>query len=195
MNYIWLFMIVVAVVYAAFTGNIAVITSSSLESAKTAVELSIGLIGVLCLWLGLMKIAEEAGLIQIIAKIVRPVMKKLFKDVPEDHPAMGAMVTNLAANMLGLGDAATPLGIKAMQELQTINPDKERATNSMVLFLAMNTSSVQLISTTVIAFRASAGSTNATSIIGPTLIATIISTVVAIISAKMLEKLPAFNKY
>jgi len=192
-NIIWLGFIVIGVIAAAATGNVSAITDASISYAETAVELSIGLIGVMALWLGLMRIAEESGLVSLLGKALKPVMIRLFPDIPPEHPAMGAMVMNMAANVFGLGNAATPLGIKAMKELQTLNEQKDTASDSMVMFLAINTSSVTLIASSVIAYRASAGSANPAEIIGPTIIATIASTAVAIIAAKLLQKLPAFK--
>ncbi len=147
-----------------------------IDSATSSVTLAIGLIGVMALFLGLMKVAEAGGLLVIIAKTIRPLMVRLFPDVPADHPAMGAMVLNLSANALGLGNAATPFGIRAMQELDTLNPHKGTASNAMVLFLAINTSSVTLLPTGVIALRAAAGSADPAAIVPTTLFATICST-------------------
>lgn len=145
-------------------------------------------------WLGLMKVAEEAGLVKSLGRGLRPIMKRLFPEIPEDHPATGSIVANVAANFFGLGNAATPLGIKAMQELQELNESKEEASDAMVLFLAINTSSVTLISSSVIAYRAAANSVNVTEIIAPTIIATAISTIVAVVSCKILQKLPTFER-
>ncbi len=192
-NVIWFLMIAVGVIVGAVNGNILAVTDAAINSAKTAVEISIGLIGVMALWLGIMKIAEESGLVKSLAKALRFIMVPLFPDVPEDHPAMGAMIMNIAANILGLGNAATPLGLKAMQELQELNPTDDTATDAMVTFLAINTSSVTLIPASVIAIRAAAGSANATEIIGPTIVATTASTVAALIAVKLLQKLPVFQ--
>ena len=145
LNYIWFGMMAISVVSAIFTGRIDAVTEAAINMSKVAVEISIGLIGIMALWLGIMKIAEESGLIKIIARGLRPITIRLFPDVPENHPAIGSIVLNMAANMLGLGNAATPLGLKAMEELQELNPKKDTATNAMVMFLAINTSSVQLI--------------------------------------------------
>ncbi|MEQ8442327.1 MAG: nucleoside recognition domain-containing protein [Alphaproteobacteria bacterium] len=161
---------------------------SMIDTAEVAVTLAIGLIGVMGLFLGLMKIAEEGGLLRIIAKLLRPMLIRLFPDVPTEHPAMGAIVMNVSANALGLGNAATPFGIRAMQELDKLNPHKGTATNAMALFLAINTSSVTLLPTGVIAIRAASGSADPAGIVPTTLIATICSTVVAIISAKFLQR-------
>ena len=158
------------------------------DTAGSAVTLAIGLIGVMALFLGLMKVAEAGGLLVIIAKTIRPVMVRLFPDVPADHPAMGAMILNMSANALGLGNAATPFGIRAMQELDKLNAHKGTATNAMVLFLAINTSSVTLLPTGVIALRASAGSTDPAGILPTTLFATVCSTTVAIIAVKLYQR-------
>lgn len=189
-NYIWLALIVIGVLAAVFQGNVQVVTDAAIESANSAVELAIGLVGVMTLWLGLMRLAEKAGIVNLIGRLLKPILKRLFPEVPEDHPAMGSMVMNMAANLLGLGNAATPLGIKAMKELQELNEDKTTATNSMCMFLAINTSSVTLIASTVIAYRAAAGSSNPAEIIGPTIIASVFGTTIAIITAKLLEKFP-----
>lgn len=159
-----------------------------IEAAGSAVTLAIGLIGVMALFLGLMKIAEQGGLLTIIAKLVRPLMVRLFPDVPADHPAMGAMIMNMSANALGLGNAATPFGIRAMQELDTLNSNKGTATNAMALFLAINTSSVTLLPTGVIAIRASVGSQDPAGILPTTLFATILSTTVAILAVKLYQR-------
>jgi len=159
-----------------------------IDAASGAVTLALGLIGVMALFLGLMKVAEAGGLLTIIAKLVRPLMVRLFPDVPADHPAMGAMIMNMSANALGLGNAATPFGIRAMQELDTLNPAKGTATDAMVLFLAINTSSVTLLPTGVIALRAAAGSHDPAGILPTTLFATILSTTIAIVAAKLYRR-------
>jgi len=159
------------------------------DAAGGAVTLAIGLVGVMALFLGLMKVAEAGGLLVIIARTVRPLMVRLFPDVPADHPAMGAMILNMSANVLGLGNAATPFGIRAMQELDSLNANKGTATNAMALFLAINTSSVTLLPTGVIALRAAAGSNDPAGILPSTLFATICSTTVAILAAKLYQRL------
>lgn len=164
------------------------LSQAMVESAGGAVELAIGLVGVMALFLGLMKIAETGGLLQILSRLIRPLMVRLFPEVPADHPAMGAMILNLSANALGLGNAATPFGIKAMQELDTLNPHKGTATNAMALFMAINTSSVTLLPTGVIALRAAAGSSDPAAILPTTLFATIGSTLIAILSAKLYQR-------
>lgn len=192
-NFIWAGLLIVGIVVGTFTGNLEAVTNAAIDSAKLGVDLALGLIGVMALWLGLMKIAEESGLVEKLAKALKPLMVRIFPEVPAEHPAMGAMIMNIAANMLGLGNAATPLGLKAMQELQTLNDDKETATNAMVTFLAINTSSVTIIPASTIAILATAGSLNPTEIIGPTLVATIVSTTVAVILSKVFQKLPKYR--
>jgi len=162
--------------------------------AKIAVELAIGLIGIMALWLGLMKIAEKAGLVAMLSRLLKPVTRRLFPDVPPDHPAVGAMLMNISANMLGLANAATPLGLKAMEELNKLNRKTGVATDAMCTFLVINTSSVQLIPATVIAIRASAGSVNPTEIVGPVIFATAIGTVVGITVVKLLARLSVFRR-
>ena len=190
LNYIWFGMILISVVVGTITGNIDAVTEAAINMAKTAVEIAIGLIGIMALWLGTMKIAEESGLIRIIARALRPITIRLFPDVPEDHPAIGSIVLNMAANILGLGNAATPLGLKAMEELQELNPNKDTATNAMCTFLAINTSSVQFIlPATVVALMGAASN----QIFITTIIATGLSTIAAIIAVKTLEKMNRFN--
>ncbi len=166
-----------------------VLSLAIVDSAKSSVTLALGLVGVMALFLGLMKVAEAGGLLVIIARTVRPLMTRLFPDVPAEHPAMGAMILNLSANVLGLGNAATPFGIRAMEELDKLNPQKGTATDSMALFLAINTSSVTLLPTGVIALRASVGSVDPAGILPTTLFATICSTTVAIIAAKFYRRI------
>ena len=188
LNGIWLFLIVFATVVAAFNGTMADLTAAVFESAESAVNLAIGLIGALALWLGVIRVVEVAGLMQLIARAIRPVMVRLFPEVPADHPAMSAMVLNMAANALGLGNAATPMGLKAMAELNRLNASPGTATHAMCLFLAINTSSVTLLPISAITVRASAGATSPGAIILPTLVATVCSTTVAIAAAKLLAQ-------
>ena len=171
------------------------ITNAALEYAGTAVNIALGLIGIMALWLGVMKVAEDAGLISLIAKWLKPVMKKLFPDVPADHPAMGSMIMNISANMLGLGNAATPFGLKAMEELDKLNPDKGTATNSMVTFLAINTAGLTLIPATAIAVRAAAGSSEPAIIIGTSIFGAGCATAAGITAAKVLEKFPVASGF
>ena len=183
-------MMFIAVIVGILTGNIDAVTQAAIDMAKTAVEIAIGLIGIMALWLGTMKIAEESGLIRIIARAIRPITIRLFPEVPEDHPAIGSIILNMAANLLGLGNAATPLGLKAMEELQELNPEKDTATNAMCTFLAINTSSVQLIlPATVVALMGAA----ANQIFITTILATGLSTITAIITVRFLEKLKRFE--
>lgn len=191
MNIVFFALVFIAFVTAAWnqfgvTADITpmdALSKAMIDSATGAVELAIGLVGVMALFLGLMKIAEEGGLLTILARLIRPLMVRLFPDVPAEHPAMGAMILNMSANILGLGNAATPFGIRAMQELNRLNPIKGTATDSMVLFLAINTSSITLLPTGVIALRASAGSLDPAAILPTTLFATACSTAIAIIAA------------
>ena len=183
-------MMFIAVIVGILTGNIDAVTQAAIDMAKTAVEIAIGLIGIMALWLGTMKIAEESGLIRIIARAIRPITIRLFPEVPEDHPAIGSIILNMAANLLGLGNAATPLGLKAMEELQDLNPEKDTATNAMCTFLAINTSSIQLIlPATVVALMGAA----ANQIFITTILATGLSTIAAIIAVRFLEKLKRFE--
>ncbi len=193
-NYIWFVLIFIGILTGIINGNVQAVTDAAIQSAKTAVELSIGMIGMMSMWLGIMKIAEKSGLINKISFILKPVLKHLFPDIPSNHPAMASIVMNISANLLGLGDAATPLGLKAMQELQTLNRTQDTATDSMCTFLALNTSSITLIPATVIAYRVAAGSQNPTQIIGPTILSTIVATTVAIIAVKTYSKFPKYSK-
>ncbi len=194
MNYVWSGLIIIGVVVAAFTGKMEETASSALDYAKVSVELAIGLIGVMALWLGMMRIAEKAGLVKAIAILLKPVLRWIFPEVPVGHPAMGSMLSNIAANMLGLGNSATALGLKAMQDLQKLNVEKKSTSNSMAAFLAINTSSVTIIPATVIAIRVSAGSTSPTEIIAPVIIATGVSTITAILASKILQRFASPQK-
>ncbi len=191
-------MIVVGVVVAALldqlTGSNGIVEGMFSMIKVGVVSIVIPLSAIMMLWLGIMRLAETSGMIQVVSKFVRPVMKRLFPEVPEDHPAMSAMVMNMAANMLGLGNAATPLGLKAMQHLDELNPNKGTATNSMCTFLAINTSSVTLIPATAIGLLAAQGIAQPYAIVGTTIGATICSTIVAIFAVKIFEKMPIFNR-
>jgi len=189
MSVIWVLLLVASVVVAAATGHMAALPGAIAESAGRAVTLSIGLVGILALWLGLMKVAEEAGLVRALGRMARPVLRRLFPSVPPDSPAMGAMTMNIAANMLGLGNAATPFGLKAMAALDELNPRKGVASDAQALFCAMNTASLQLIPASVIALRAAAGSREPAAIIGPTLVATACAACAAVVTAKLLARL------
>lgn len=190
LNYIWFGMMAIGVVVGTFNGKIDAVTEAAIDMAKLSVNIAIGLIGIMALWLGIMKIAEESGLIRIIARGLRPITIRLFPDVPPDHPAIGSIVLNMSANMLGLGNAATPLGLKAMEELQQLNPQKDTATNAMVMFLAINTSSVQIIlPATVVALMGA----SASDIFITTILATLFSTIAAVVAVKVLEKRKSFS--
>ncbi|HEY2800426.1 MAG TPA: nucleoside recognition domain-containing protein [Chthoniobacterales bacterium] len=193
LNYIWLALILLSVAIGGWMDRLKGVTDGAFDGAKTAVTIALGLIGVMALWLGVMRLAEKAGLVQRLARGLRPVMTRLFPGVPNDHPAMGSMLMNMAANMLGLGNAATPLGLRAMQDLEELNPHPGTATNAMCTFLAINTSSVQLIPTTAIAILVASGSTNPTAIVGTSLLATLCAATVAITAVKLLEKLQWFR--
>ena len=190
LNYIWFGLIFISVLVGTITGRIDEVTDAAISMSKTSVEIAIGLVGIMALWLGTMKIAEESGLIQIIARALKPITIRLFPDVPSDHPAIGSIVLNMAANMLGLGNAATPIGLKAMKELQELNKHKDTATDAMCTFLAINTSSVQIIlPATVVGLTGAA----ANQIFITTIIATGMSTIAAIISVKVLSKMKRFR--
>jgi spore maturation protein A len=169
------------------------LTGEALDAAKTAVMLCIGLIGIMALWLGMMNIARDAGLVDALARVMKPAMRWLFPDVPEGHPAQGSMLMNMAANMLGMGNAATPFGLKAMKDLQTLNRSEDTCTNAMAMFLAINTSSVTLIPVTLIGIRSAAGSTNVAAPLAGLIMATTVSTVTAIVATKLLQRAPGYN--
>jgi len=170
------------------------ITQAAIDFANTAVEIAIGLIGVMALWLGLIKVAEEAGLVKVLTRLLSPITKRIFPDVPSDHPAIGAIIMNTAANMLGLSNAATPLGLKAMEELNKLNPKAGTATNAMVTFLAINTGGLILIPATAIAVRAASGSANPGIIIGTAIFGAGCATVTGVIASKILQRLPRYKK-
>jgi spore maturation protein A len=168
------------------------LTGAALDAAELSIQLCLTLAGVMILWLGILQVASDAGMVDALARALRPLMRWLFPDVPDGHPAQGAMLMNISANMLGLDNAATPFGIKAMKELQELNPHKESASNAMATFLAVNTSSVTLVPISVIALRAAAGSESPAAPLGGILIATTLSTIAAIIAVRWLSKLPRF---
>lgn len=181
-NIIWLGMIVFGILVAAYNGNVEVVTKAALEGANNAVKVSLSLIAIITFWLGVMRLAEEAGLVKALARLVAPLTRKLFPDIPGDHPAMGAIIMNISANLLGLGNAATPMGLIAMQEMQKLNHgDKNTATNSMCTFLAINTSCITLIPTTIIGIRMMHGSEDPTAIVGTTILATACGMTVAVV--------------
>ena len=189
LNYIWFGLIAISFVVGILTGRLEAVTEAAFNSARLAVELAIGLVGAMALWLGLMQVAHKAGLVDLLARGIRPLARWLFPEIPDGHPALGSIVMNMAANVLGLGNAATPIGLKAMKELEELNPTAGTATNAMVTFLAINTSSVQLLlpATVVGLMGASAGA-----IFIPTILATSVSTLVAIVATKWLEKRRTF---
>src|SRR5690625_3509015 len=182
-NLIWALMAIVGILYAMLNGTMDDVNKAIIESANEAVTLSIGLISILVFWLGVMKIAEAAGILKLITKLLRPLIIKIFPDIPKDHPAMGYILSNFTANFFGLGNAATPLGIKAMQEMKNLS-NSDTASRSMITFLAINTSGLTLIPTTVIAIRMQYDSISPTEIVGTTLVATLIS----LISAIMIDR-------
>lgn len=188
LNYLWAFMILIGVIFGAFTGRMGEVTDAAIESSKEAVSICIMLAGVISMWTGLMKIAEKAGLIKGLTRKMRPILRFLFPKVPNDHPAQKYIATNIIANMLGLGWGATPPGLKAMEKLQELNKDKDTASTAMCTFLIINISSVQLISVNILAYRAKYGSENPAEIIGPSILATLISTLVGIIFVKIMMK-------
>lgn len=179
-SYIWFFLIVVGIVYSFLTGNISVINESILTNGADALELMLSIFPVIVLWSGIMKIAEEAGMLKKIAKILEPILSKLFPSVPKDNPALGFIASNIAANMMGLGSAATPFGLKAMTELQKINDKKDTASVPMITFLVLNTAGVTIVPTTVLALRIAHGSANPSEIILPGAIATFCSCIGAV---------------
>jgi len=188
MNYIFFLLIAVSIILACFNGRIGEVSSSMLSACDTAVKISFSLIGIMAFWLGIMRIAERAGFVQLIAKILKPLTKILFKDIKEDSPAVGDIAMSVSANALGLTNAATPIGLKVMKELQEDNDKKDEATDSMCMFLGMNTAGFQIIPATVIAVLVGVGAKNPSEIIIPTLIVTTLSFITAIITALILRK-------
>ena len=185
LNYLWSGMIIFSIIIAAFSGGMDAITQSALQSAREAVELAFGMCGVVAMWMGIMRIAEKSGIIEGLSKRMRPILRFLFPDIPDGHPAQKYMATNIIANFLGLGWAATPPGLKAMEELQKLNKNKDIASHAMCMFLIINISSVQVISINIITYRMKYGSINPTEIIGPSILATAFSTLVAIVYGKL----------
>jgi len=193
LNWIWLGLILGAVLLGGFTDKLPDVATAAFDSSKKAVmDIALPMAGIMALWLGIMRLAEKSGLVEILARGLRPILRWLFPEVPANHPAMGSMVMNMAANMLGLSNAATPLGLRAMQDLEKLNPRPGVATNAMCTFLAINTSSIQLIPATAVAILATAGSKDPFAIIGTAFMATVLSTLAAVIVVKALEKLPAY---
>lgn len=201
LNYIWIafFLIsfIVAIIKLVFFGDVDVfpnIVSSTFDTAKTGFELSLALTGVMTLWLGIMEIGRKSGMIEKMSKLVSPLFVKLFPEIPKNHPANGSILMNLAANMLGLDNAATPLGLKAMEELQTLNKEKDKASNSMIMFLVLNTSGLTLIPISIMVYRATCGAVNPTDVFIPILIATSFSTIAGVIAVALYQKINLFNK-
>jgi spore maturation protein A len=180
-NYIWVGLTLIGLVFAAINGTMNEVNEAIFKGAKEAVTLCIGLISVLVFWLGMMKIAEDSGLLNKLTSLFKPIVKRIFPEVPTNHPALGYILSNMMANMFGLGNAATPLGIKAMEQLKELNGGRNEASRSMVTFLALNTASVTLVPTTVIAIRMNYGSVSPTEIVGPTLVTTFLSAIAAIL--------------
>ena len=200
LNYIWIAFFLIALLVAViktFNGDVeifATIVNSTFESAKTSFEISIGLTGVLCLWLGIMKIGEMGGSVQVMSKIVGPFFSKLFPGVPKDHPARGSMLMNFSANMLGLDNAATPVGLKAMNELQELNPEKDTASNAQIMFLVLNTSGLTLIPVAIMNYRSIYGAQDPSDVFIPILIATFFSTLIGLITVALYQKINLFDK-
>lgn len=201
LNYIWIAFFLLAFVIALgkliFLGDTTVfpaIMDSTFDQAKNAFEISLGLTGVLALWMGIMKIGEKGGLVAALARLLSPILQKIFPDIPKGHPAMGTMFMNFSANMLGLDNAATPMGLKAMQELQEINPKKDTASNSMIMFLVLNTSGLTLIPVSVLLYRAQCGAANPTDVFIPILLATTVSTIVGLIVTSIYQRINLFNR-
>jgi len=184
LNYVWSGMLLIGFVVGFLNGRIDEVTKAILDSAKVAIDLSIALLGVLCLWSGVMEIASKGGMVKAIANSIRPVTRLLFPGVPKEHPAQAAMVMNMVANFLGLGNAATPLGLKAMNELQKLNNDKDTATDDMCMFLIINACCIQLVPATIIAVRVASGSANPTGILAGVWITSLCCSVIGVVLAK-----------
>ncbi len=202
LSYLWLFFFIIAFIFGIiqllFLGNAEIFSKmmeNTFDSAKTGFDISLGLTGILCLWMGLMKIGEKSGMIQSAAKLLSPFFSKIFPEIPKNHPALGAMMMNIAANILGLDNAATPLGLKAMDELQKINTQKDTASNAQILFLVLNTSGLTIIPTAIIMYRLQMNAQNPTDIFIPTLIATFFSTLVGFLAVSFFQKINLLNKY
>ncbi len=194
-NGIWLLMILMGILLAGWQGKPEVVTQAAFQAAQAAVVYSLELIGVMSFWLGMMKIAEEAGLVNALVKLLKPLTRLLFPSVPAGHPAMGSILMNLSANILGLGNAATPFGLKAMQELQDLNGTKDTATDAMCTFLALNTACITLMPTMIIGIRLSAGSADPTEIVGTTLFATALGMGMAVTADNILRRIYRGRKY
>lgn len=194
LNLIWLLMLVVAVLVAGFTGRLPEMTASALNGAEAAVmKVALPLLGLWAIWLGIMRLAERSGLVHALARAMRPAMRRLFPEVPQDHPAIGAMVMNMSANMIGLGNAATPLGLRAMRLLESLNPQPGTATNAMCVFLTLNTASIQILPLTAISILATQGAQSPTAIVVSAFFATLCAAMAGVVTAKALERLPMFR--
>jgi spore maturation protein A len=193
LNIVWLFLLVGSVVVAIITGNLGEVVGAVTESAGAGFKLALGFTGIMALWLGIMKIAQESGLVESLTRLISPVLRFLFPGIPSTHPALGSMAMNIVANMFGLNNAATPLGIKAMKDLETLNRKPGTATDDMCMFLAVNTSSVQIIPAGAVALLAAGGSADPTIIVFPAILATCASTLAGIIAARMLSRLRRFR--
>lgn len=195
-NVIWLGLMVISFGVAAFTGRIDAVTKAAFDGAQLAVEVALGLIGVITFWLGIMKLAQEAGLVELLAKVFRPLTSRLFPSIPPHHPALGAILLNLSANLLGLGNASTPMGLIAMQEMQKLNRHHAHtATDAMCTFLAMNTSCITLIPTTILAIRVKFGSAHPTEIVGTTIFATACAMTVALVADYIFRRIDRIRSW
>ncbi len=194
LNYLWGFMILIGVVYAAFTGNLPAVTNAALDSSKEAVALCITMLGVMSLWVGVMRIAENCGIIKGAARMLDPLLRFMFPDIPKGHKANEYISTNIIANMFGLGWAATPAGLKAMEEMGALNRHSKRASKDMCTFLILNVSALQLIPVNMIAYRSQYGSANPAGILGPSMIANLVSALSGVVFAKAMRALPEKNK-
>jgi len=188
LNFIWPFFIIISFIYAILVGRLSEVNTSVFDSTKSAVDISISLLGTTCLWTGIMQIASNTKIVKHLSKLLNPIMKKLFPDIKKEDKVHKEITMNIIANIMGLGNAATPLGLKAMKSMQKKNENKNKLSNSMCIFIVLNTASIQLIPTTVIAIRSSLGSSNPTAMIGPVWIATICAAISAVVSAKFLMK-------
>src|ERR1035437_6248281 len=201
LNYIWIFFFIIAFIVGLirliFFGDTEVfgkIVDGTFASSKTAFEVSLGLTGALTLWMGLMKIGEQAGAINFLSRIIGPFFRRLFPEIPKDHPALGQIMLNFSANMLGLGNAATPLGLKAMQSMQDLNPEKETASNSQIMFLVLNTAGFTLLPVTIMMYRAQLGAANPSDVFIPILLASFFATVIGLLTVAIWQKINLFNR-
>ena len=188
MDALWCLLLAAGVLYGGLSGNLDAVTEAAFQAANNGVELMLGLCGVMCLWMGLLEIAEAAGLVEKLARLLTPLLRRLFPDLPRSHPALGAITLNVSANLLGLGNAATPMGLKAMEQLQTLNPDKTRASAAMVTLLVMNTAAVTLMPTTVMGLRLAAGAADPARITGPTVLASSLGMVSGLLLDRLLRR-------